>query len=1000
MKDKHRILVAFALLYLFSAATWATDEGGQRHRINLDGTWSFSIDPDRRGETDRWFAPSKGGWEVTPHVSGNIEVPGIWDAQGYGEPTDKVRHNFVGCGWYSREIVIPADWPCTHRAFLVLTGISRYAKVWIDGTLIGPEAIGCIGSHEWDITSFVRPGKKSTLVVCVDSRQRWDVDPLLGTAQLNDFVEVAWGGLWGHVYIESRPKIRMGDIYLRTSLGYAQNGEVRETNCGVRATIISQAHSAGEKSRLASGRRVDGTLTLELFTLEGMLAARAVRDVRLDLSQDSTQVELWTEVPNAKLWTPDTPYLYNTRVTFTAPDGTSDILTHRYGMREILFAGSKILLNGQPLYLRGYGDDHIYPEQFSMSTDTNLYRQRLRAIKAFGFNHCRHHSIVMPHEYYDACDELGMLPSPEMLIAYSPQLPGVGSLWKDNVAPGTSPDAANNTIVERLRAVVHEYRNHPSILAWVGGNEMGLERAAWDQSSLRTRCYEAAKQEDPDRPFMDCDGDWLKDYVALGGRDTEDCYSILFDEWCNPVTHPDKYQSPRPFDKPAVAHEMGNFLTFSRPSEIGLFERTNFFPFWMQQGWDDLRRLQLDGEVEDWALASEQLYLTSYKYTIESARRNGSLSGYHLWQINDYWTSSNGLFDHFFRPKSITPRDFLPFNGPVALLQRGLRFLYTEGDTATCSLQISNYGPCPLRGKLSATLLINGETVSEQHWEGVEAACGTSIPLKEAEASLPIKGSGKAFPLKETEGQNLPLKGAGWSPIRAEVRLSLQTADSLYTNSWTTYIFPRNIAPATSWPIYADDASRGYFPAQWDVHSLAELSGEYPVQAIYAVAQADGHVCKAVHRGAGLILFDEGLLLPTLPQSYKQSWWKAGDSEEQNNTGTYVYPDSLVADVVEYSYCPPAWAPLMDGAHKYNLEAAEQRPEVIVRALSSIVRVRDAAVLFQFGYGQGRVIVDGLNHRHQAGYPLSQWLLARMADRVASSMSMRVKWNEISKISK
>ena len=968
MKGKHSILAALTLLLLFPGAVCAAGGADGRQRASLDGTWQFRIDPDSRGEEEQWFAPAPGEevWRAVPHVAGNIRVPGIWDAQGYGQPTDKVKHNFVGQGWYRREMRIPGNWPRGHSMFLVLEGISRYAKVWIDGKLIGPEARGCIGSHEWDITPYVKPGQKAALVICVDSRQRWDVDPLLGTAQLNDFVEVAWGGLWGHVYVEARPRVRLADIYLRTSLGYDRNGGVRETSCGVRATVIDEGGS----------HRAGGRLTLELLTPEGRLAARAEGHIRTDGEQDTAQAEVWAEVPDARLWTPDTPYLYHARVTLTSPDGTTDVLTSRYGLREVLFAGSKILLNGQPLYLRGYGDDHIYPEQFSMPTDIDLYRQRLRAIKAFGFNHCRHHSIVMPHEYYDACDELGMLPSPEMLIAYSPQLPGTGSLWKEHVAPGTSPLAAENTIVERLRAVVREYRNHPCILAWVGGNEMGLEREAWDRSTLRTRCYEAAKQEDPDRPYMDCDGDWLKDYVAHGGRDTQDCYSILFDEWCNPVTNPDKYQSPRPFDKPAVAHEMGNFLTFSRPSEIALFEGTNFFPFWMQQGGDDLRRLRLDGEVEDWALASEQLYLTSYKYTIESARRNGSLSGYHLWQINDYWTSSNGLFDHFFRPKSITPGDFLPFNGPVAVLQRGLHFLYTEGDTAACSLQISNYGPRPLRGRLSATLRVGGRTESTQQWEDVCAACGTSLPIEGARASLPI-------------GETVT------SPTRAEVCVSLQTPDSLYTNSWTAYVFPRDIAPATPWPIYADSVSRGYFPARWKVRPLTELSGDVPVQAVYAVAEADERIRQAVRQGAGLILFDEGRLLPSLPLSYKQSWWKAGDSEEKNNTGTYVYPDSLLSNVVDHSYCPPAWAPLLDGGRKYNLEAAPRRPEGLIRALSSIVRVRDAAVLFQFGYGRGRVIVDGLNHRGQAAYPLSQWLLARMADRVASTASMRVKWNEI-----
>ena len=454
MKGRHSILAALTLLLLFPGAVYAAGGADGRPRASLDGTWQFRIDPDSRGEEERWFAPAPDEevWRAVPHVAGNIRVPGIWDAQGYGQPTDKVKHNFVGQGWYRREMRIPGNWPRGHSMFLVLEGISRYAKVWIDGKLIGPEARGCIGSHEWDITPYVKPGQEATLVVCVDSRQRWDVDPLLGTAQLNDFVEVAWGGLWGHVYVEARPRVRLADIYLRTSLGYDPSGGVRETSCGVRATVIDEGGS----------HRAGGRLRLELLTPEGRLAARAEGHIRTDGPQDSAQTEVWAEVPDARLWTPDTPYLYHARVTLTLPDGTTDVLTRRYGLREVLFAGSKILLNGQPLYLRGYGDDHIYPEQFSMPTDIDLYRQRLRAIKAFGFNHCRHHSIVMPHEYYDACDELGMLPSPEMLIAYSPQLPGTGSLWKEHVAPGTSPLAGWNARHGTARRCAPDATRRPS----------------------------------------------------------------------------------------------------------------------------------------------------------------------------------------------------------------------------------------------------------------------------------------------------------------------------------------------------------------------------------------------------------------------------------------------------------------------------------------------------------------------------------------------------------
>ena len=59
--------------------------------------------------------------------------------------------------------------------------------------------------------------------------------------------------------------------------------------------------------------------------------------------------------------------------------------------------------------MRGYGDDHVYVKEFSMPADKAMYVERLRKIKALGFNHVRLHSTIMPPEYYEACDEVGMM---------------------------------------------------------------------------------------------------------------------------------------------------------------------------------------------------------------------------------------------------------------------------------------------------------------------------------------------------------------------------------------------------------------------------------------------------------------------------------------------------------------------------------------------------------------------------------------------------------------
>ena len=86
--------------------------------------------------------------------------------------------------------------------FLVITGVSRYAKVWIDGIL--GEHIGYLSQFEYDVTDYLSPGRTVTITIQVDSKQRWEVDAMYGRSFLADYMDVAWGGIWGHVYLEAR----------------------------------------------------------------------------------------------------------------------------------------------------------------------------------------------------------------------------------------------------------------------------------------------------------------------------------------------------------------------------------------------------------------------------------------------------------------------------------------------------------------------------------------------------------------------------------------------------------------------------------------------------------------------------------------------------------------------------------------------------------------------------------------------------------------------------
>ena len=165
----HRLIALLSLAASFMCivaaceAAQTADTAGTRPRASLDGTWTFRLDPDDAGETGEWFRP-----EVS--YADSIQVPGAWDAQGFGPETEKLQHNFIGKGWYARDIEIPGAWR-GRRVFLCFGGVYRAAKVWANGHSVGRH-LGYVSDFEFDLSPFIVFGAKNRLVVQVDSEQR------------------------------------------------------------------------------------------------------------------------------------------------------------------------------------------------------------------------------------------------------------------------------------------------------------------------------------------------------------------------------------------------------------------------------------------------------------------------------------------------------------------------------------------------------------------------------------------------------------------------------------------------------------------------------------------------------------------------------------------------------------------------------------------------------------------------------------------------------------
>jgi len=910
--------------------------------MSLDGVWNFATDPDNRGEAEKWYEPGAKLPRMplpgyAPDANGTIRVPGIWDHQGYGKETDKVHHNFVGKGWYRRQVAIPPSW-ANRRVFLGITGVSRRAKAWIGDKYLG-DHVGYLSAFEWDVSEQAAAGHTATITIEVDSQPHWETDSMFGSSSLTDYIDVAWGGIWGHVFLEARSEAWLSDVFVQPNIA--------DGSCSVSAALQGNVELPSEAK-------------LEVLGNDGQQVAEAV--VQLDPKGKAGElVSVKATIPNPKLWTTDSPTLYRARLSLRKSGREMDAIETRFGMRQFTRDGYHLLLNGKRLMLRGYGDDHIYPANMSMPCDKQLHLARLRTIKSYGFNHVRHHSTMMPPEYYDACDEVGIIATAEFAIVYGNFMPGVGDKWIANVKPNTDPRPALETYQREWEAAIKRHRNHPSILCWVRGNEL------YDQLLMVDEFARIANRCDPSRWFVDTDGFYIGDIKK--DRKTIPLLFTQFAEWDDPIANPNKHKTGLPA-KPIISHETANYVTFSRPDLVDQF-RHNIKPYWLTAGKAKLEKLGLTQEANRWAEKSERLYALLHKSNLESLRKNPAISGYHWWLFQDYWTSSNGLVDHYFRPKSISKDEVLQFNNDVVLLQDGLERTYRGHARLRPKLLVSNFSSGLLQGSLTWEATLDGRTLARK------TIALEAVPQGEVAERAQID-----LELPDTT-----------SPGMLKIAATLSVGKKEYRNGWSAWLYPAQIRPATSdVPVLAFDPP-GKDLAGWSVKPIP-AEGALPGRAVYVVDDLfDVRIVDAVSRGASaIVLNSESPFWLSYPVTFRTSWWKAGDGPATNHCGTLVYDHPVTRAMAPAGWCDAGWFDLMEGAGKCVLEKMPAKPEVIVRALPSMALVEDEAILFQVGVGKGCLIVSGFDHRRAEGRPENQWLLARLVDHAATMPRPTSRW--------
>ena len=277
-----------------------TVAGVERHQMSLNGDWSFQFSP-------------KSKWSP-------IQVPGEAAMQGYAIEHDKPV-------LYKKQFVLPADYK-GQRTILRFDGVYSYARLWVNGTYVR-EHFGGFSRWEADITSLVKPGKKNEIKLEVTDR-------LDDISYASGYAHHPIGGILRDVTVYALPQTNVSDLMIETDL------DDTYTDASLKVSFdISRDARVRYSLRDPKGENVNLPV--------------AVKEVK------AGRVNHDFAVAAPLKWDAEHPHLYTLDIHLEEAGKEVCRISRNVGFREIKIDGNKMLVNGQPVKLRGACRHDIHP---------------------------------------------------------------------------------------------------------------------------------------------------------------------------------------------------------------------------------------------------------------------------------------------------------------------------------------------------------------------------------------------------------------------------------------------------------------------------------------------------------------------------------------------------------------------------------------------------------------------------------------------------------------